>query len=176
MCPIYPVHTTVYTLYYPLLIILYLIALIALIPSPLYPFISPYTPSFPLIPPYTPLYPLNIPLYPLISPYSPYTHLYPLNCPYRPSLPLHQYPSTRIPRYGAMGGGTKCQRKDTATIATMRVVLDICSTFLPTTGAFSALCTTSELFLLLTHLQLPNFYYLLLPPSYYRSPKGLLFA
>ena len=33
----------------------------------------------------------------------------------------------------------------------MRVVLGICSTPLPTTSAFSALCTTSELFLLLSH-------------------------
>jgi hypothetical protein len=44
----------------------------------------------------------------------------------------------------------------------MRVVLGICSTPLPTTSAFSALCTTSELFLQLSHLLLPT---TPLPPS-----------
>ena len=42
-------------------------------------------------------------------------------------------------------------------------------------SSFSALDTTSELFLLLSYLPLPNT--ALLPSTtYYRSPKGLLFA
>ena len=67
-----------------------------------------------------------------------------------------------------MSGGDKAPRKK-HTIAAMRVVFGICSTPLPTTSAFSALCTASELFLLLSHLLLPTT--ALLPPTtYYCSP------